>query len=117
MMEYKLTMKYQAIKKCPDKRRRNFYLFFLNGVLILRQKGSYYKNRFDAGFDGKNSIEGAYLLNGSIYQRRRGICSYNHNTHNWGEGKIREVRFSVSQKILKVLEVPKEMKIELVSKN
>ena len=105
-------MKYQHSKKCTDKRRRDFYLFFLDDRLILRQK-SPWKEGYDYGYDGKNSIVEAFYKDGSIHQKRR------EGVRRCGEKYTpvdREVRFPVSQRILKELNIPKDSLIPLTSR-
>ena len=69
--EYVLTRKIQCSKKCPDGKSRNFILYFLNGNLILKQKFPYDEN-YDKGFDKRTHIYDEFILNGRLYQTRKG---------------------------------------------
>lgn len=109
-MSFKLTRHIQWSKKCKDKKRRSFHMFFLNGRLILKQKRPYDPS-YDRGFDGKSFIISAYLLNGSIHQERikRWYCGIKKEEIS----EVRNVRWPVSKKLLKELGVPMDIKIEL----
>jgi len=67
--EYFLTKHYQYGKECKDGKQRNFLLYFLNGLLILKQKIPY-DEKYDKGFDKITLIEDEYILNGRMYQTR-----------------------------------------------
>ena len=109
-MEYKLTKKYQHSKKCNDNRRRNFLIFFLNDIQIFKQKVPYDEN-FDHGCQNRTSFDNIYLLNGYINQKRQSDA----NVSCFGneQGKMREVKYPVSKKILEQFNIPKDLKITL----
>mgnify|MGYP001587001692 CR=1 FL=1 len=101
-MEYKLTLKAQHSKKCVDGKQRNFLLFFLNNVLILKQKIPYDES-CEKGFDVKTSINNIYLLNNKLYQERISDTTK----------KKRIVKFPISKKKLEQFNIPKDLKIEI----
>lgn len=112
-MEYKLTTHYQHSKKEGDGKRRNKLLFFLNGILIFEQKVPF-DETYDHGYQNRTYITDIYLLDGNIYQKRQ----YNPSGAWWrsrnfkeAKGKIREVKYPVSKKILSIFNIPKGMKI------
>lgn len=142
-MEYKLTHKYQFSKKCKDGHRRNFLIYFLNGIQILKQKIPF-DDTYRIGFDCQTKILNEFLLNGSIHQMRingrqyvsseefrniqRAISlasilddvkkkKYTTKVPYYGDKtetlKIRTVRFPVSKNVLKQLDIPKDLTIEL----
>ena len=110
-MEYKLTSVLQHSKKCKDKKRRNFLLWFLNDVLILKQKCPYDES-YSIDSQYRTSFTNCYLLNGTLYQTRNSTPFYfwggskNHNR------KLREVKYPVSKEVLAQFEIPKDFKIE-----
>ena len=112
-MEFKLTSHIQLSKKCRDGKKRNFVLFFLNDVLILKQKFPYDEN-WEKGFDKRTVIYDVYLLNGRIHQTRKfwhgcGSCVNE-------KEQPRQVSFPVSKIKLAELNVPKNLKIELIKR-
>ena len=114
-MGHKLTMTYQHSKHCTDGKRRNYYIYFLNGVEILRQKAPY-DETMDHGYGSGTHVDDVYLHNGNIHQTRQ----YSGNSGTWwrasrvrDKGKIRNVKFPVSKKILTELGVSKGDKILL----
>jgi rRNA maturation protein Nop10 len=149
-MEFILTQKYQFRKKCKDGHRRNYLIYFLNDIQILKQKIPF-DTSYKAGHDCRTHIDDDFLLNGCIHQKRKNGLEYlsSEERINFqrsitlsdtldGEKKkhsmtipptfsidnpygvkytkkvkIRTTRFPVSKKILKQLEVPNDLKIEL----
>jgi len=105
-MEYKLTRKSQYSKKCADGKSRNFLLYFLNDVQILKQKIPYDES-IDKGFDRRTAIYDDYLLNGRIYQTRTSDCWCGKTEL----GKTRKVSFPDSKLKLQELKVPINLKI------
>lgn len=94
-----LTCKYQHSLHCKDGKRRNYLLIFFNDVLILKQKVPF-DTDYDKGYDRTTGIDNIYLLNGKIYQTRT------------REGKVREVSFPVSKKVLNQLNIDNSIKYE-----
>ena len=107
-MEYTLTCKTQYSKKCADGKSRNFLLYFLNNVQILKQKIPFDKS-IDAGHDRRTAIYDDYLLNGRIYQTRTSDCWCGKTEL----GKTRKVSFPVSKLKLQELNVPINLKISV----
>ena len=88
-MTYKLTYKDQYSKKCPDGKKRNFLLLFLNDVQIFKHKIPYDES-YDRGHDKRTAIYDIYLLNGRIYQTRTSdVVGCGSDKH----GKTRNVKF------------------------
>lgn len=108
--EFKLTKKYQFRKKCKDGCSRNYIIYFLNGVQILKQKYPFDEKR-EPPYDAKVSISEDYLLNGYIHQTRvYGLrCGISEEQRN--KLKSREVKFPVSKKVLNEMGVPNDLKI------
>lgn len=103
----KLTKKYQYSKHCKDGKDRNYLIYFLNGIEILKQKIPFNEN-FEHGFDRRTSITNEYILNGKIYQTR-----YFHEACGSEPKNIRNVSFPLSKNKLKKFNIPKDLKIEL----
>ena len=103
-MELNLTSKWQFSYHDNDGKDRNYILFFLNGVLILKQKCPY-----DTNWERLTSIYDVYLLNGKLYQKRRKNFGCSHPDND--KTKIREVSFPISKKILKQFNIPNNTKI------
>ncbi len=100
-MENKLTFKFQRNKRNPKSGISNsHYIFFLNGVEVLKQKVPYELD-YDQGCQHHTGIENVYYLNGKIYQDREKF------------GKVRNVSFPVSKNRLSELNIPKDLKIEM----
>ena len=95
-----LTSHYQHAKKGKDGKSRNYMIYFLNGVEILKQKMPFETN-YDHGFQNHTHFLNVYFLNGKIYQTR---TKFN---------KTREVSWPISKKRLEKLNIPKDLKIEL----
>lgn len=106
---HKLTKKYQYSKECKDGKQRNYILYFLNGIQIIKQKIPF-DVRWEKGFDRRTWFTDEYILNGNIHQTR---------TINHGCGcapnlqKSRNVKFPISKKKLKELGVDADVKIEI----
>ena len=102
----KLTATFQYSKTCKDKKQRNFVIFFLNDVQILKQKIPFDES-YEHGFDRRTSFDNVYLLNNKLYQTRSiwNGCGSGDNT------KSRDVYFPVSKKILEQFNIPKDIKI------
>ncbi len=104
---FKLTAGFQHSIKCKDGKRRSYYLYFLNNVLILKQKRPFDETA-ERGWDGKVWISNEYLLNGNLHQERRS---------NWNDPTPRMVKYPVSKIKLGALNVPKDLKIKLSEKS
>jgi len=102
-MGYKFIYTYQHSKVCGDNKRRNFLLFFLNDVLILKQKMPF-DETYDHGHQNRTWITDIYLLNGNIHQKRQA---------KENNGKLREVKYPISKKLLEQFNIPKDTKITL----
>jgi hypothetical protein len=103
-MEYKLTCKVQCSKKCADGKKRNYLLYFLNGVQILRQKFPYDEG-YDKGFDKRTAIYDEYLLNGSLHQTRK-------HWHGCSQ-QPRQVRYPISKAKIQQFDIPQNHRIEI----
>jgi len=93
LMDYKLTTNRQYSHHDKDGADRNYVSYFLNGVLILKQKIPFDKN-WEVGFDRRTSIYDEYILNGKMYQKRRkwlGCCNADND-----KTEIREVSLHIS---------------------
>lgn len=113
-MDYILTGKYQHSKQGNDGKKRNKMLYFLNGTLILEQKVPFDEN-YDSGYQLRTDIDDEYLLDGYLYQKRKYVPS-GAWWRTWKyreEGKLREVKYPISKKILKPFNIPKGLKIEI----
>jgi hypothetical protein len=117
-MKHKLTMTYQHSDHCTDGKRRNHLLYFLDGVLLLKQKCPF-DETMDHGYGSGTHIEDVYLYNGNIHQTRQ----YPGNSYTWwrasrsrDKGKLRNVKYPVSKKILNELGVNRGDKILLSEK-
>jgi len=99
---FKLTIKYQHSLKGKDGKKRNYYLFFLNDVLILKQK-SPFDETMEHGYP-KLYLQNVYLFKGSIHQERVMIF----------DQIPRSVKYPVSKARLQALNVPSDLKIELI---
>lgn len=112
--DYVLTYKYQHSKKCADGKRINKLLYFLNGVLILEQKMPF-DDSWDNGYQIRTVIFDEFLLDGRLYQKRK----YSNSGAWWRaskhkeDGKIREVKYPISKKILEQFNIPKGTRIEV----
>ena len=107
---FTLSMNIQCSKECKDGKQRNFVSFYLNDVLLLKQKFPY-DETYERGFDRRTLIYDVYLFNGKIYQKRK---IWHGCMHPKNETEpFREVSYPVSRKILERLGVPKDLKIYL----
>lgn len=100
-MEYKLTANTQYSHHDKDGADRNYISYFLNGVLILKQKIPFDTN-WEKGFDRRTSIYDEYILNGKMYQKR-----------SKDNSEIREVSYPLSKKLLTPFNIPKDFRITL----
>jgi len=107
MMKHKLTSHAQISKTCADGCNRNFLLFFLDGVQILKQKIPYDEDG-SRGFDKTTRFHDIYLLGGNLYQTRE-----TRQAKDWSKRKTRHVSYPVSKKKLKELGVDPNIKINL----
>jgi hypothetical protein len=107
-MEFKLTSKYQKSKKCKDGKYRNFVLYFVNGILILRQKLPF-DTSYSIDSDLRTWIRNEYLLNGNLYQERI------HIEDSEKGNPSRHVRYPISKKLLNELGIPENFKVEISS--
>lgn len=96
-MEFILTCKVKHSVKCKDKKRRNFLLYFINGVLILKQKYPF-NEQYDYGFQYRTDICDEYILNGKMYQTR---------------SEDRQCVYPISKKVLAKLNIPDDLKITI----
>jgi len=108
-MEFKLTSKHQYSHHDKDGCDRNYLSFYLNDVLILRQKIPFDVN-FDRGYDRITSIYDVYLLNGKLYQKRSKSFGCSHPDNDKSE--VREVSYPVSRKILEQFNIPKTHRVD-----
>ncbi len=93
-------------KRCKDGKRRSYWLYFLNNVLIFKQKIPFDTN-YERGWEHIVSRYNIYLLNNNIHQERhKGWAGIEGNN-------IRAVKFPVSKEKLQALNVPKDLKIEI----
>lgn len=107
-------MTYQHSKHCNDGKRRSYWIFFLNGVEILRQKVPFDEHS-ERGFDHFVGLEDVYLYKGNIHQVRD--VGWEGKQHWTGiKYKKRKVRFPISRKKLKELGVNYGDKILLSEK-
>lgn len=109
-MEFKLTTKRQYSHHDKDGADRNYISYYLNDVLILKQKIPFDTN-WDKGFDRRTSIYDEYILNGVMYQKRRKNLGCSHQDNDKTE--IREVSYPLSKKKLINFNIPKDLKISL----
>jgi hypothetical protein len=107
-MEFNLTCKAQLSKKCKDGKYRNYLLYFLNGVQILKQKIPF-NTRYDRGHDRHTAIYDEYLLGGRLHQTRTAdvFCGTKVT------GRTRRVSFPVSKVKLQQLQVPDDLIIQM----
>jgi hypothetical protein len=103
--KFKLTCKGQLSKHCKDGKDRNFLYYFLNDVLILKQKIPF-DIRWERGCDRVTGIYDDYLLNGKLYQTR--------SKKQWNSSvdDVRQVYFPISKKVLAQFNIPKDLKID-----
>lgn len=108
-MEFKLKSKTQYSHHDSDGKDRNYLLFYLNDILILKQKIPFDTN-WDRGFDRRTSIYDVYLLDGKIYQKRKKNSGCNHPDND--KEIVRNVSFPISKKILSQFNIPKNLIIK-----
>jgi hypothetical protein len=113
-MKHILTRHTQINKKCKDGKSRSYILWFVNNVLILKQKFPY-DEKWEKGFDHKTSIYDVYVLNGKIHQTRKTYKGYKWNEELKKsiliESKERIVSFPLSKKKLNQLGILPDVKI------
>lgn len=107
-MEFKLTSKWKFSHHDKDGCDRNYISFFLNDVLILKQKIPFDTN-WEKGFDRRTAIYDAYLLNGKLYQKRRKSLGCCHPDND--KTKVREVYCPISKNRLNQFNIPRDVKI------
>jgi len=107
-MEFKLTSNWQYSHHDKDGCDRNYISYYLNDVLILKQKIPFDAN-WEHGFDRRTSIYGEYILNGKMYQKRSKILDCSHPDNDKIE--IREVSFPLSKKRLAQFNMPKDVRV------
>jgi hypothetical protein len=107
-MDLKLTTKRKYSHHDKDGCDRNYISYFLNDILILKQKIPFDTN-WELGFDRRTAIYDEYILNGKMYQKRKKWlgCS---NVSNDKTG-IREVSFPLSKSKLSQFNIPKDFKV------
>lgn len=109
MNEFKLTKNYQYSKRCKDGKMRNILSYYLNGILILKQKIPFNTN-YDKGFDRRTAIYDEYLLNGNIHQKRseKVFCGMKNIPTDH-----RQIYFPAKKNVLQKMNIPKDIKIEI----
>lgn len=115
-MEYTLTVHKQYSKQCKDGKHRNYILFFLNGIQILKQKIPF-DTDWSPGHDRRTGIYDAYILNGKIYQTRLHDYGWSSVTKKPELGKERHVSFPLSKKVMEQFQIPKDLKITINETN
>lgn len=100
-MNFKLTSKYQHAQIIKGK-KKNILSYFLNGKLIHKIRVPYDEN-YEYGVQNRTHIFDVFLLNGSIYQKRKHQDKF----------KTRKVRYPVAKKNLEEFNIPKNLKITL----
>jgi len=113
-MEFEITEKYLHSKLGKDKKRRNWMVFFLNGVELFRQKCPF--NEFAChGWQGKWRYENIYIHNGKLFQTRYGT-TFSKITGERIRVNERHVKYPLSKTKLLELGVPFDLKIKLTTK-
>lgn len=69
-MDFKLTSNSQYSHHDKDGSDRNYLSYYLNDVLILKQKIPF-DTSFEKGFDRRTTIYDEYILNDKLYQKRK----------------------------------------------
>jgi hypothetical protein len=108
-MNFKLTSNWQYSHHDKDGCHRNYLSFYLNDILILKQKIPF-DTDYEHGFDERTSIYDAYLLNGKLHQKRCRNYGCGHPDNNKTE--IREVSYPISKKILAQFNIPQDFRID-----
>jgi hypothetical protein len=109
---YKLTRKYQISKKGKDGKNRNYILYFLNNILILKQKAPFNEDR-EYGYDGCCIVENEYVLNGKLYQTRFSDSDQSMLNGFYQKTNPRNVSYPLSKNIMAQFAIPKDLKIEI----
>jgi hypothetical protein len=102
----KLTRKIHYASHDAVGKDRNYISYFLNDVLILKQKYPFDAS-YSAGSDKLTEIFDEYLYNGKLFQKRK--LRY--------DTEVREVSFPVSKQILKSIGVDMNSKYLLKKQN
>ncbi len=98
-----LTSHYQHSKRGKDGKARNYIIYFLNDVEILKQKVPF-DEKYELGFQNRTHFKNTYLLNGKLYQTRE---------KSYSTKEARDVCFPISKKKLSQFDIPKDLKIEM----
>lgn len=106
-MSLKFTKKYQFSKHCKDGKDRNFVSYYINDVLIMKQKIPF-DRQYEAGFDRTTLICNEYIINNRLYQTR---FKYEGCGTELTGG--REVKFPLSKKIMEQFDIEKDEIIKL----
>lgn len=88
-----LTSKFVHSRKCKDGKNRNFMVYFLNGVEILKLKVPFQEN-WEFGFQDCHTT----FENERIEGNRLHMTKTNHGTNN----KVRQVSYPISKKKLEL---------------
>ena len=102
-MLFKLTVNYKHSKKDTDGKRRNYYMYFLNNILIFQQKVPF-DDTYQAGHGNRTYIKNEYLFNGNLHQERSLI---------YNDPNPRLVKYPISKLRLQALNVPSDLKISV----
>lgn len=108
-MEFKLTSNRKYSNHDKDGCDRNYLSFYLNDVLILKQKIPFDTN-WEIGFDRRTSIYDVYLFNGKLYQKRRKNFGCSHPDNDKSE--VREVSYPISKRVLEQFDIPKDFRVD-----
>lgn len=106
-MNYKLDVKYQHAKRLGNGKRRSILLYFINDVLVYKQKVPF-DEKSEPGV-AKWNIDNKYILDGYLYQRR--------HDKDWDfingrfSVKSRDVKYPLSKSLLKDIGVPNGVKL------
>lgn len=108
-MDYRLTANTQFSHHDKDGRDRNYISYFLNDILIIKQKIPFDTN-WESGFDRRVHIYDAYILNGKMYQKRQ--FSYGCGDSRNDKTEVRNVSFPLSKRVLSQFNIPKDFRID-----
>jgi len=104
-------MAHQHSVRCRDGRRRSFILYFINDKLVLKHKSPYVEG-YDRGYDHRTRIFDVYYLDGSIHQKRQLMAHWCSSEGAIVNEPVREVRYPAKRNVLKILNIPKGLRIE-----
>jgi len=107
-MNYILTNKCQHSVHCKDGKRRNFLLYFLNGIQILKLKRPF-NEEYERGFDGCTWFRDEYILNGRLHQTRYSDS----DQPDFKRTNPRFVSYPLSKKVLEQFNIPVGLKIKI----